>query len=169
MAAVRLWPGISAADLWPGQQTPPWNWKWRHDQEVARRAAKWQFRMLHAQILKADCEQLSHFLEAVPRDANEIKPILALPCMANLQAWYAAHRLPAARAVRQEENVEKFNKLIEKLYNDATSPEKLHTFIVMVMPELKCKAASQKRKAAWYSDSDSHTADSDRDSDSDSD
>lgn len=171
MAAVQLWPGISAADtdLWPGHQTPPWNWKWLHDQAAARRAAKWQFRMLNAKNIKADCERLSHWLEAVPCDANDTKPILALPCMANLQSWDDAHRLPAARAVRLEEYVEEFNKTIQKLYNDATTLEKLHCFIMMLMPKLKRKAASRKRKAAWDSHSDSHTSDSDRDSDSDSD
>jgi len=160
MDAAELWPGISAADLWPGHQTPPWNWQSRHDQAAAWRAAKWQFRMLHANKIKAHCEQLTHLLEAVPRDANDTKPILALPYMANLQTWDAAHSLPAARAVRQERYVEEFNKTIEELYNDATTTEKLHTFIVMLMPELKRKAASQKRKAAWHSHSDSHTSDS---------
>lgn len=155
MAAAHMWPGIAAADLWPGQLARPWNWKVQHDEEVARRAAKMQFRIKHADILRSDCEKLGHRLEVpVPHDP---RPILALPSRENLAVWRQDHRLSADRARRLEGLVVEHNQLFEKLYKDMD----LHDFIVILLPNLKRKAASD-----WDENSDSgHVSEPDSDSD----
>ena len=53
MGSIELWPGIAAADLWPGRRVHPRTWACLVDNEIARRAAKLQLLIKYGAILSA--------------------------------------------------------------------------------------------------------------------